>query len=165
TAAAGYLGLSSEQLAQELKGGKTLAQVASEQGKSVAGLEQALIDAAKADLDRSVASGVITSAQEQQLLGQLRSSIDAFVTGTGGFSTKIAGQGPGVLLGGLFTTAADYLGLSADQLRQELGSGKSLAEIATERGKSVQGLKQALMTAATADLAQKVTNLVNEKGL
>lgn len=164
-AAAAYLGLSSEQLAQDLKGGKTLAQVASEQGKSVAGLEQALIDAAKADLERSVSSGVITSAQEQQLLGRLRSSIDAFVTGQGGLSIKIAGPAPGFPLGGLFSTAADYLGLSTDQLQHELGSGKSLAEIATEQGKSVEGLKQALMTAATADLAQKVTNLVNEKGL
>jgi len=164
-AAAGYLGLSVEKLGQELKGGTTLAQVASERGKSVAGLEQAIIDAAKADLDRSVAAGTITDAQEQQILSQLRSSLDDFVNGKGGLSIKIAGPSPDLLLGGLFTAAANYLGLSADQLQQELTSGKSLAEIATEHGKPVDGLKQALITAATADLEQKITDLVNQKGL
>ena len=162
-AAASYLGLSVEQLGQDLKGGKTLAQVASEQGKSVAGLEQAILDAAKAELDRSVAAGAITDAQEQQILSQLRSSLDDFVNGKSGLSIKIAGPLPP--LGDLFTTAANYLGLSTDQLQQELTSGKSLAEIATEQGKSVEGLKQALITAATADLEQKITDLVNQKGL
>jgi hypothetical protein len=164
-AAAAYLGLSVDQLTQQLQGGKTLADVATAQGKSVDGLKQALLDAAKADLDRSVADGDLTADQEQQILGQLRSEIDDFVNGKGGLSIHIEGPGPGVVLGGPFKTAADYLGLSVDQLTQELQAGKSLADIATEHGKSVEGLKQALIDAATADLKKAVDDLVDQKGL
>ena len=63
TAASTYLGLSVDQIGQELKSGKTLADIASEQGKSVAGLEQAVIGAAKTALDQSVAAGDITATE------------------------------------------------------------------------------------------------------
>jgi lambda repressor-like predicted transcriptional regulator len=48
---------------------------------------------------------------------------------------------------GFLAVAADYLGLSRRQLVAELRSGRSLAQIATARGKSVDGLKQALLGA------------------
>ena len=167
-AAADYLGVSVDQLTQQLQGGKSLAEIATEQGKSVTGLKQALLTAAKANLDRAVAAGEMTADQEQQLLAQFSSQIDAFVNGKGDLSIKIragAGPAPSALGGGLFKTAADYLGLSLDQMLQELQGGKSLAEIATEQGRSVAGLEQALVAAATAELNKEVTSLVNQKGL
>src|SRR5262245_1283966 len=168
-AAADYLGLSVDQLAQELQGGKSLADVANAHGKSVDGLEQAVIDAARSGPDKSVAAGDITAAEEQQVLGQLRSQIDDFVNGTGGLSVRIGGgglqiriggSGPAseVKLGGPYETAADYLGLSVEQLTNELQAGKSLADIATEHGKSVDGLKQALVQAATSEIQKAVDN-------
>jgi hypothetical protein len=45
--------------------------------------------------------------------------------------------------------AADYVGLSQAQLRSELESGKSLADVARAQGKSVSGLKGAILGAAT----------------
>lgn len=45
--------------------------------------------------------------------------------------------------------AASYLGISQDQLRSQLQAGKSLAELATAKGKSVSGLKNAIIAAAT----------------
>lgn len=48
---------------------------------------------------------------------------------------------------GAESAAASYLGLTDAQLFGQLASGKSLAEIATAKGKSVSGLEQA-MTAA-----------------
>jgi hypothetical protein len=50
---------------------------------------------------------------------------------------------PGAILGG----AAKYLGISTSQLRSELRSGKTLKQIASEHGKSVAGLKQAIRSA------------------
>jgi hypothetical protein len=173
-AAADYLGLSLDQLGQELLGGKSLADVAKAQGKSVDGLEHALIDGAKSDLDKSVAAGDITADQEQQVLGQVNSQIDDFVNGNGGLTIRIGngdltlrigGPGPGGMLDGPYTTAADYLGLSVDQLAKELQAGKSLADVATEQGKSVDGLKQGLVRAETAEIEKSVDDLVNEKGL
>jgi len=46
--------------------------------------------------------------------------------------------------------AASYLGISQDQLRSQLQAGKSLAELATAKGKSVSGLKNAIIAAATS---------------
>src|SRR5262245_25744783 len=78
-AAADYLGVSVEQLKGELEGGASLAEIATEHGKSVAGLEQAVVDAARAELDKSVAAGEMTAAQEQQMLTKLRSLVDDIV--------------------------------------------------------------------------------------
>jgi hypothetical protein len=172
-AAAAYLGLSEEELRTSLEGGKSLADVATAQGKSVDGLKQAMLAAVKADLDEQVAHGDITAEQEQTILTKLPAGIDDFVNGKGGLSIKIevkggkieAKGGPGAVLGDPLETAAEYLGLSASELKQELRSGKSLAEIAVAQGKSVSGLKQKLIDAATADLEKAVDELVSQKGL
>jgi hypothetical protein len=165
--AAAYLGLSQEQLAQELEGGKSLAEVATAHGKSVDGLKQAVLDAAKSGLDRAVADGDLTADEAQAILSKLRVAVDDLVNGKGGIRVRIEakGAGPDIALGEPFETAADYLGLSVDELTQELRAGKSLAEIASAQGKSVGGLKQALIEAATADLEKAVDKLVNQKGL
>jgi hypothetical protein len=46
------------------------------------------------------------------------------------------------------STAADYLGLSEDELEEKLNDGSTLAEVAEAEGKSVDGLKQALLDVA-----------------
>ena len=50
----------------------------------------------------------------------------------------------------VMTAAADYLGLSLTQLRTQLHSGTSLADIATAQGKPVSGLKDAILAAMTS---------------
>jgi hypothetical protein len=52
----------------------------------------------------------------------------------------------------VFTAAANYLGLSQTQLRDQLQAGKSLAAVATARGKSVSGLESAIAAAAAAQI-------------
>jgi len=63
--------------------------------------------------------------------------------------------------GGPFAPAAKYLGLTQEQLLTQLGDGKSLADIAKAQGKSVDGLKQAILSAMTAELKEHVDNLVD----
>jgi hypothetical protein len=75
-AAADYLGVSVEQLRNEFQCCASFAELATEHGKSVDGLEQVVIGAASAELDQSVAAGQITAEQEQHVLGQLRSQIE-----------------------------------------------------------------------------------------
>jgi len=67
-AAGGYLGLTDAQLLQQLHSGKSLADIATANGKSVSGLEQAMTATAKAELAKLLASKMITAAQEKQLL-------------------------------------------------------------------------------------------------
>lgn len=47
---------------------------------------------------------------------------------------------------------ASYLGLTEDDLLSQLRSGKTLAAVATARGKSVSGLKNAILTAGTKEI-------------
>ena len=55
-----------------------------------------------------------------------------------------SGQQPAV------KAAADYLGLYLTQLHTQLRSGNSLADIAKAQGKTVPGLKNALLAAMTS---------------
>lgn len=80
-AAASYLGLSEEQLRSRLDSGKTLAQIAKDQGKSVDGLEAALLKDVKDKLDAAVKAGRLTKADEQRALQGLESRIDDLVNG------------------------------------------------------------------------------------
>jgi hypothetical protein len=82
-AAATYLGLTRAALGRQLRSGKTLAQVASAQGKSVSGLESALVDATRSALDRAVSSGRLTSAQRDDILRGIQQHVADLVNGTG----------------------------------------------------------------------------------
>ena len=77
--AADYLGLTEAQLYSELESGKTLAQIAKDQGKSADGLVNALVDAAKQKLDTAVKAGRLTQAQADQMLNDLRDRITSMV--------------------------------------------------------------------------------------
>ena len=82
-AVASYLGVTKAELRTARENGTSLAQLATQQGKSVAGLKQAIYDAAKSDLDKAVAAGRITSAQETRMLSGLQSHLDDMVNSTG----------------------------------------------------------------------------------
>jgi hypothetical protein len=82
-AAATYLGMTKAELRTARENGTSLAQLATQNGKTVAGLKQAIYDAAKADLDKAVTAGRITSAQETTMLSGLQSHLDDIVNSTG----------------------------------------------------------------------------------
>ena len=94
-AAAGYLGLTRAALDRELRGGKTLAQVARAQGKPLSGLESALVDATRSALDRAVANGRLTSAQRDDILRGLQQHVADLVNSTGPRMGLHRGGGPG----------------------------------------------------------------------
>jgi hypothetical protein len=80
-AAAKYLGLSENQLESKLESGKTLAQVAKDEGKSVDGLVAALKDDLKQKLDQAVSDGRLTKAQEQKVLAEADQRLNELVNG------------------------------------------------------------------------------------
>jgi hypothetical protein len=81
-AAATYLGVTEAQLRDQLSSGKSLADVAKAQGRSVAGLEQALLSDAQSKLDQAVAAGRLTSDQRDRILAGLKAHIDVLVNRT-----------------------------------------------------------------------------------
>jgi lambda repressor-like predicted transcriptional regulator len=152
--AADYIGLDRKALVAELREGQSLAQVATAQGKPVAGLKQALRGAVIAKLDQRLAGGTLTSEQRQQVVSRLDARIDRIVD-----RVWKAGERPGrAWKQGLMKTAAGYVGLTRKELGTELKAGKSLAQVAVAQGKSVEGLKQALLNAVKTRLDQLVAN-------
>jgi energy-converting hydrogenase Eha subunit B len=91
------------------------------------------------------------SATGQGTAGKARS---AHRTGAHRAARRIAGTG------GVLVSAADYLGIAVSQLRSDLRSGKTLAQIADATpGRSEAGLIAALLAARKAKLAQADANL------
>ena len=93
TAAADYLGLTQVELRTQLAAGKSLADVAKAESKSVDGLTQAIVKAETAKLDAAVKAGRITSDQEKQILAQLEQRIGDMVNGTAPARGAFGGHG------------------------------------------------------------------------
>src|SRR5438309_5524215 len=69
-------------------------------------------------------------------------------------------NGPGAK-SSVFAAAASYIGITEAQLRTELGTDKSLADVAIAHGKTRDGLIAAL----TAAQQQNIATLVDQKGI
>jgi len=82
-AVATYLGVTKAELRTARENGTSLAELATQQGKTVSGLKQAIYNAAKTDLDKAVAAGRVTAAQETSMLSGLQSHLDDIVNSTG----------------------------------------------------------------------------------
>ena len=82
-AAATFLSLTEAELRTELRDGKSLADVARTEGKSVDGLVDALVDAQKAKLAEAVADGHLSDAQRDQRLEDIEERIAEVVNATG----------------------------------------------------------------------------------
>jgi transcriptional regulator with XRE-family HTH domain len=150
-------------------------------------LSSALRGATVDQLQAAVKAGLLTQAQANAIEHGMKQNGNLPAAPFGFFGLGIGpgfapvpgpGTGPGTLprlrpfLGpfagvGDTSSAASYLGLTDAQLFQQLSSGKSLAQIATAKGKTVSGLEQA-MTAATKSrldklVAAKVITAAQEK--
>ena len=94
----------------------------------------------------------VTSANLQQAISQARADVGLPANGQG-FGPGGRGRGG---FGPDLTTAAQAIGISADQLRQEL-PGKSLAQVAQAHGKNPTDVANALKNAANQRIDQDVT--------
>jgi len=81
-AATSYLGLTEAQIRTQLQSGKTLAQIATAQGKTADGLVGALVTAETAQLAKAVQAGKLTAAQQTQILATLKQRVTDLVNGT-----------------------------------------------------------------------------------
>lgn len=128
----------------------------------------ALLAAIKAESKERVDAAVAAGKLPAEAAARIKARIDAATLarpfagapgprGRPGFKGGPGARGgpgknrPGHLLG-LFRTAATYIGIDVRELRTALGSGQSLAEIATAHGKTVAGLKQAILADVKARL-------------
>jgi hypothetical protein len=115
-------------------------------------LDEALKDAYAARIDEAVAAGRLTEEQGEAMKEHLESQGLPMFGGPGHHG------GPGMHGGPGLDAAAAYLGLSEDELRTALQSGKTLAEVTADEGKSVDGLKDAMLADAEEHLDAAVAD-------
>jgi hypothetical protein len=113
-------------------------------------------------LDADVKKGRLSQQQADQIKRQVRRNGDAGPPGPG--RIRMHGPHPGGPFMAPLRAAAKYLGLSNAELRKQLRSGKSLADVAKARDKSVDGLKEAIKKAAADELDSRIDDLVNRSG-
>jgi polyhydroxyalkanoate synthesis regulator phasin len=144
--AAGQLGSDPDQQA-------ILKDAAEQLGVEPSELNDALVKAVEARIDAAVTSGELTKEQGKALKQRVEAEgVPLF----GGPLLHGPGHGVGLHHFGGLDAAAEYLGLTEDELRAGLESGTTLAEVATAQGKTVEGLTKALVDAAEKDIAAAV---------
>jgi hypothetical protein len=117
-------------------------------------LENAARAAAVDQVDAALEEGRITEEQADELRTRIESGELPPFFGPGLFGGFHGHKGHG--FGDHFSTAADYLGLTVQELRSRLEDGRSLADVAEAEGKSVDGLKRAILAEAKRSLDEAV---------
>ncbi len=159
------LGLDREALRAEREAGKSLAQIAGEQGIDEEQLVGALLAGLRARLDLAVTAGRLSREEADRVLADAEARVREFLNrtdlgpGSGKFGAGWGGRwkGHGAFPSVGCAELSDLLGLDREALRAELKAGKSLARIAAERGVSEERLVEALLAGLRARLDAAVT--------
>ncbi len=125
---------------------------ASQLGIQPSKLSAALKSALEKRVDAAVAAGNLTKQQGDDLKAKIESGDVPLVLAPGARGFHEGHHGFGADLG----VAATYLGLTDAELRTQLESGKTLAAIAKDKNKSVDGLISALVDSAKTRLDEAV---------
>jgi hypothetical protein len=138
--------------------------VAKHLGISSDELEDATRAAAIDQVDQALADGRITQEQADEMKARIESGEAPLFLGPGAFGFRDHG-GPGgrkhghhFFIGDKLSSAAEFLGLTEAELREQLRDGQNLAQVAEAKGKSVDGLKQAILDGAKSALDEAVAN-------
>jgi hypothetical protein len=121
----------------------------------------------KARLQTLVDDGTLTSSQLDAVVAALEA---ARPMGGGHEGRGHGGQNhgrPG--MGGqrgekrqeMLTSAAEAIGITAEELKTAIKGGQTIAQVAEANGKTVQSVIDALVAQATTDLTQRITDMVN----
>jgi uncharacterized protein (DUF433 family) len=149
-AAAKAIGISVEDLRSALKDGKSIAEVAKDKGVARQKVIDAMVKAAEARLDEA----------KKALPDRIADVVDGKFKGPQGKGPDGGGppghRGGRGFLGNSFEAAAKAIGVSVEDLRTALKDGKSIAEVAKDKGVAEQKVIDAIVKAAKDDLAAAV---------
>ena len=166
-AVAKVLGLTADELKTELQSGKSLADVATAKGVDVEKVKATILEDYTAKEQAEVASGEHTQAEVDQKIADFKTRLDDIVNGVrpagvpGGMRGEEGhgkgGHGPRGLMAAA-DAVAKVLGMTADELKTELQSGKSLADVAKAKGVDVEKVKAAIAADVKAHLDEEVAS-------
>jgi hypothetical protein len=161
-AASKVLGITEAELKTELEAGKSVADVAKAKNIDLATVKAALLAEAKAHIDAEVAAGKHTAAEGAAKLAEVTSRIDTMLTTAGLPARGPHGKGGPEGKGGpgkfMSSTLATTLKLTQEELKTQLHSGKSLADVAKAQSVDIADVEAILTSDFTAHLAEEVTS-------
>ncbi|AFH65895.1 hypothetical protein ACVNS2_34890 [Paenibacillus caseinilyticus] len=139
------LGLDADGLKTELQAGKSLSEIAAAKGVTDQAVIDLLVKQETARLDQAVTDGKLTQPQADERKAQLSTQIAEKIKQQGaGFDKGRGGKGGRGGFHGM-SEAAGVLGMTEQEVLDGLKAGKSLSEIAAEKGVDKQKLIDALL--------------------
>ena len=156
-AIASVLKLTEAELKTQVQSGKTLAQIATAQSVSVQSVINVLVADMKAHIAEELASGEITQAQADTKLASVTAKATEMVNTVRpahGVGMRGGPKGPGKNAAAI----ASVLKLTEAELKTQVQSGKTLAQIATAQSVSVQSVINVLVADMKAHIAEELAS-------
>jgi uncharacterized protein (DUF433 family) len=147
--AAATIGISPDDLRNQVRGGKTVGQIATEHGVDPSTVVNAIVVALTQQIDQKAAAGTIDAGRADQAKQKLPDVANRFVN-----ETKQR-RGHRILKDAV-QAAAKEIGVSVNELKDARNSGKSIAQVAKDHNKSVDDVVDAVVKAAASDIDQAV---------
>ncbi len=160
--AAKAIAITEAQLNTALAGGQTVAQVAKAHNVDVQTVIDALVQDKKDEIAAALKAGTITQTQADQQLANATQFVTNQVNGTGfgpgghGGPGGMGGHGGHGLDADDLTAAAKALGVTEADLTTQLSGGKTVAQVATAKGVTLQTVIDAIAAADKAESAAAV---------
>ena len=155
------LGMDPATLADQLRAGDTLTDIAAAQGVPIDDVKAAIVNGATERLTAAVTDGRITQEHADEELAELDDNLDAIVNGElplgrrGGFGH----HGPAGFRGaGMLESVATVLGMDPATLADQLRAGDTLTDIAAAQGVPIDDVKAAIVNGATERLTAAVSD-------
>jgi uncharacterized protein (DUF433 family) len=145
--AAKTIGISTKDLAAGIKGGKSIAQIATDNHKNPQDVINALVAAADKKID---ANSKLSADQKAKLKAKAPDVVAKFVNSThlrGATRAGVKAELRKRFAKEAATVAAKAIGITPKELATEVKSGKTVAQVATDHQKNPQDVISALVTA------------------
>jgi lambda repressor-like predicted transcriptional regulator len=148
------LGMSVQDLNAALKSGKTISQLAQDKSVSLDTLVSDVTAQRAQQLQKAVLDGKMTQDQANKALSTLKDNITQwFNTGKRPNALKIKQE-----INDMTGNLASQLGMTTDELKQALKGGKTLTQLAQEKGVSLDSLVNTLSAQRTEQIQQALKN-------
>lgn len=147
-----FLKLDNQEFKTALQSGKSLLNIAKDQGISEKALTKFLTKQQETRINEGLKAERISKEQAQTMRSGIKERVEQMINRTGmphhnkAFAHRQGGQ----------LQLAEFLGIDQEQLQTELRAGKSLLAVADEQGKSAAELKQFLVEQMAARITADV---------
>jgi polyhydroxyalkanoate synthesis regulator phasin len=150
---ANEIGISARELAQQVRGGSTVADVIAANGGDVAAVTAAAVAEATEQINQAVADGRITQERADFMLQNVEEWVTAAINGDLPRGGRFGDRERVVL-----DAITEATGLAPQQIAQQVRDGATLAEIISANGGDVDAIIDLAVQTATERINQAVAN-------